>query len=160
MSTPSYDDHKSSAVGLAKALTENLNQLHSDSRLHSSRNILSLNAAFSEAKFDAVVSTSNQKSKNEVGTGKRYCSLQVAFDCATSSILQSLLNGEKRMEVLRPVYDCIPTVTWAYVAPMEDLSFQVQREFNNEVADAAEQLAQDVPQLTTADKESLLDARD
>src|SRR5210317_1930642 len=65
------------------------------------------------------------------------------------------------MEVLRPVYDCIPTVTWAYVAPMEDLSFQVQREFNNEVADAAEQLAQDVPQITTADKDNLLlDARD
>jgi len=161
VSTPSYDDHKSSAEGLARALTENLNQLHSDSRLHSSRNILSLNAAFSEAKFDAMVSTSNHKSTNEVGKGTRDCSLQVAFDCATSSILQSLLNGEKRMEVLRPVYDCIPTVTWAYVAPMEDLSFQVQREFNNEVADAAEQLAQDVPQITTADKDNLLlDARD
>ena len=163
VSTPPYDDHKFPPEGLARALTENLNKLHPDSMFFSAPETSSLNAAFSEAKFDdAVVSCSKQKSQNAPGTCKGDCSLQDAFEYTTSCIVQSLLNGKKRLEALRPVYDCIPTVTWAYVAPMENLSFQVQREFNNEVVDAAEQLAQqqDTHQGTAANENSVLDARD
>ena len=54
--------------------------------------------------------------------------------------MRSLLNGNKRFEVLKPVYDSIPTITWAYVAPMTAISFNEARASNNEVLEATEQL--------------------
>jgi len=74
------------------------------------------------------------------GTTREDCSLHEAFRYATEITMRSLLNGNKRFEALKPVYDSIPTITWAYVAPMTAISFNEARASNNEVLEATEQL--------------------
>lgn len=72
------------------------------------------------------------------------CSLEEAFNHATKIVTESFLNGDKRFEALRPVYESIPTVTWAYVSPMSDMSFNVARLFNNEVLEAKDLLDEEL----------------
>ena len=74
------------------------------------------------------------------GMTREDCSLHEAFRYATEITMRSLLNGNKRFEVLKPVYDSIPTITWAYVAPMTAISFNEARASNNEVLEATERL--------------------
>ena len=83
------------------------------------------------------------------------CSLEEAFNHATKRITESLLNGRKRFEVLKPVYESIPTVTWAYVSPMSDMSFNVARLFNNEVLEAKDLLDEEPNNQDGVDEVSL-----
>jgi monoamine oxidase len=85
------------------------------------------------------------------------CSLEDAFNYATNQIVNSLLNGKKRFEKVKPVYDSIPVITWAFVAPMRELSFVFERNVQDEIRDI---LAPDGPVNAneTSDVESESDA--
>lgn len=80
------------------------------------------------------------------------CSLEDAFNHATDKITSQLLNGDKRFSQLKPVYENIPTVTWAYVSPMSEMSFSIARTFNNEVLEAKELLERDIVSEDSGDK--------
>lgn len=77
------------------------------------------------------------------------CSLEQAFSDATQRTLGALLNGKQRFQALRPVFESIPSVTWAYVASMKDLSFRVQQRLNNDILAAADALTSNETAVTT-----------
>jgi len=77
------------------------------------------------------------------------CSLEHAFSEATQRTLDALLNGKARFQALLPVFESIPSVTWAYVASMKDLSFRVQQRLNNDILAAADALTSNETAETT-----------
>jgi hypothetical protein len=62
--------------------------------------------------------------------------MEQAFEHATNTLVRGLLNGARRFEALRSVYENIPTITWAYVAPMNELSFRMARDIENDILGA------------------------
>ena len=82
------------------------------------------------------------------------CSLEDAFNYATNQIVNSLLNGKKRFEKVKPVYDSIPVITWAFVAPMQELSFVFERDVQDEIRDILAPGPVNADETSTSDVES------
>jgi len=83
----------------------------------------------------ALLTTTTEIYRTLDNRGESACSLHDAFQHATKCELKRLLNGEKRAAPLRPVYDCIPSVIWGYVAPVEDISYHLTRSLERDIVE-------------------------